>query len=77
MNKNSYASQISHLYTTNMCCMNQQTKLLIISQLVCCGAEAPGIWKNVLKAKLLDFSVLCLLDQKGIMSHTDDVSSDK
>ena len=69
MKKNSYASKTSRLYTTIVFRMNQRTKILVICKLLYSGAETPGIWKIVLKAQLLDFSVLCLLDKKGIMSH--------
>ena len=69
LHKNSYSSNNLHLYITPVCCLYWQTKMLFICNLLCSRAKTYFIWKIVLKAKLLDFAILFVLDQRGIMKH--------
>ena len=69
MHKNSYVSNNSLLYTTNLFCLKQPTKISFICKLLCIRAEIFGNWEIVLNTKLLDFTVLLLSVQTICMRH--------
>ena len=70
MHKNSYDSNNSRLYTTNLFSLKQQTKLLFICNLICCPAEIRCIWKIARRAKLLDFTEVAHNPNKAFRQQT-------
>ena len=69
MHKNSYATNNSRLYTTNMFSLKQQTKILLMCNSLCSRAEILGNLKIVPLTKLLDLIVLFLSNWPINMRH--------